>query len=220
MTLLGNGRRIAAVCASLAAATLVWAIAAGAATDAAKNLIVNGNAEQGEGVNDVNGVATEIPGWTQKGKFTVVKYSAPGGFPDATVQAAVKGGNNFFAGGPANAASSVTQDISVSSKKALIDSGKAKATLSGHLGGYASQNDALIASATFLSASGAKLGKAIKIGPVGAAPRNSQTSMLKKTTTGAVPKKTRTIRVTLGASRTSGSYNDGYADNLTLTLGR
>jgi hypothetical protein len=60
----------------------------------------------------------------------------------------------------------------------------------------------------------------VKIGPVTASARKLATGMLKKTITGAIPKKTRTIRVTLGANRTAGDYNDGYADNLSLTIGR
>ena len=206
--------------ASLSAASLAIVLGAGAAPGAGKNLIVNGNAEQGQGVDDASSSSTDIPGWTRKGEFTLVAYGAAGGFPDATVQAKVRGGKQFFAGGPANPGSAVSQDVSVASKAALIDSGKAKATLSGHIGGYASQNDSLIATATFLSASGAKLGRAIRIGPVTAASRNSATGMLPKAVTSVVPRKTRTIRVTLGASRNDGSYNDGYADNLVLTLGR
>lgn len=211
-----NGRR-ALVVGVVSVVGLALQVSAGATPGAGKNLIVNGNAEQGQGVNDVNGVAAEIPGWTRKGKFTVVKYGAPGGFPEAKVSTTVAGGKNFFAGGPANPGSAISQDNNVTSKKGLIDAGKLKATLSGYIGGYASQSDSLIATATYLSAAGTKLG-ALKIGPVSASARANTTGMIKKTATGAVPKKTRTIRVTLGANRNDGSYNDGYADNLSLTL--
>ena len=105
------------------------------------------------------------------------------------------------------------------SKRALIDSGKAKATLSGHFGGYGGQNDLLSATAVFLSQSGKRLG-AVKVGPVSAAERQLATGLLKKSKVGLIPKTTRTIRVTLGANRTAGNYNDGYADNLSLTVGR
>jgi hypothetical protein len=213
------GRRIAVTAASAAVLALALALAAGAAPEATKNLIVNGNAELGEGVDDVNGVAADIPGWTRRGSFTVVKYSAPGGFPDAAVQARVKGGNNFFAGGPANPGSAVSQDVDVSAQSRLIDRGKLKATLSGYIGGYASQNDSLIVTATFRSRGGAKLGSSIRIGPVTALARQSSTSMLLEKVTVPVPKKTRSIRIVLAANRNDGSYNDGYADNLSLRLG-
>jgi hypothetical protein len=218
MTWLHGGRRIATVCTCLAGATLVSAVAAGAAPEAAKNLIVNGNAEQGEGVNDVNGIATEIPGWTRKGNFTVVKYGAPD-FPSPELSTKVRGGLNFFAGGPKNVASSISQDIDVSSQKKLIDAGKAKATLSGNVGGYFTQTDWLRATAVFLGASGKRLG-AVSIQSATPAARANQTDLPKKSIMGPVPKTTRTIRVVLAASRGAGEYNDGYADNLSLTLGR
>lgn len=204
--------------ASVLVGALAMALAAGAAPEAAPNLIVNGNAEQGEGVNDVNGIATEIPGWTRKGNFTVVKYGAPD-FPSPELSTKVRGGLNFFAGGPRNVASSVSQDIDVSSRKGLIKAGKAKATLSGNLGGYFTQTDWLRATAVFLSASGKRLG-AMSIQSATPAARANQTDLPKKTISGPVPKTTRTIRVVLAASRGAGEYNDGYADNLSLTVGR
>jgi len=218
MTLLRIGKEITAGCACLAAAALVSAVAAGAAPDAAKNLIVNGTAEQGAASANGYDVVVEIPGWTRKGGFTVVAYGAAD-FPGVQAASAIGGGSNFFAGGPGNAGSVVTQSIDVSSKRVLIDSGKGKAVLSGYLGGYGGQNDSLSAVAVFLGQSGARLG-AIKIGPVSATERQLATGLVKKTKSGGVPKKTRTIRVMLGAIRTAGNYNDGYADNLSLTIGR
>ncbi len=203
----------------VAAAALMSTVVASASPAAPKNLIVNGGAELGEASPTGYDVVAEIQGWTRKGSFTVVPYGAPNGFPDASTASAVRGGAKFFAGGPANAGSAISQDLKVASKKSLVDSGKAKATLSGYIGGYASQNDSLVATALFLSESGRRLGAA-RIGPVGAAARKSVTGMLKQSITKPVPKQTRTIRVVLSAARTSGSYNDGYADNLTLTLGR
>lgn len=212
-----DGKRIASVLC-LTAAALASAVAALAAPDAPKNLIVNGNAEQGAASPNGYDVVADIPGWTRKGGFTVVAYGAAD-FPGVQTASALAGGAKFFAGGPGNAGSGVTQDIDVNSKKSLIDSGKAKATLSGYLGGYGGQNDSLTAVATYLSQTGKRLGS-IRIGPVSAAARKLGTGLIKKTATGAVPSNTRTIRVALGANRTSGSYNDGYADNLSLTIGR
>ena len=218
MTWLHCGRRIATVCVCLAGATLVSAVAAGAAPEAANNLIVNGDAEQGQASPNGYDVVADIPGWARKGGFTVVSYGAAD-FPGVQAGSAFGGGESFFAGGPGNAGSSVSQQISIASKRSLIDSGKGKATLSGYLGGYGGQDDSLAATAIFLDQSGKRLG-GIKIGPVSAAARKLQTGMLKKTTTGLVPKKTRAIRIVLGADRTAGNYNDGYADNLSLLIGR
>lgn len=219
MTWMDGGRRVAVAGVFVAAAGLVSAVAALAAPDVQKNLIVNGNAEQGEASPNGYDVVAEIPGWTRKGNFTVVPYGAGQGFPEPSVGSAIKGGSNFFAGGPADADSAISQEISVVSKKGLIDAGKAKATLSGLIGGYAGQDDSLVATAIFLSEAGKKLGAA-RIGPVGAAARKTVTGLLKKTVTKPVPKTTRTIRVVLAANRNDGSYNDGYADNLSLTIGR
>lgn len=209
---------------TVALALLAAAVAAGGAAassstpEVAKNLIVNGSAELGQASPNGYDVVADIPGWSRKGGFTVVAYGAAD-FPGVQAASAIGGGANFFAGGPGNAGSSVAQSIDVSSKKALIDANKAKARLSGYLGGYGGQNDSLTVTATYLGQSGARLGT-IKIGPVSATERKLATGLLKKTATGTIAKKTRTIRVTLGATRTSGNYNDGYADNLSLTIGR
>jgi hypothetical protein len=218
MTWTDTRARVGLLATSLIFGALVTALAAGAQPEAARNLIVNGNAEQGEASPNGYDVVTDVPGWTRKGGFTVVEYGAAD-FPSVQTASAIGGGGKFFAGGPGNAGSGVTQTLDVSSKRALIDSGKGKATLSGYLGGYGGQNDSLSAVATFLGQTGKRLG-AIKIGPVTAAERKLATGLLKKSKVGPVPKKTRTIRVTLGANRTAGSYNDGYADNLSLTIGR
>ena len=107
--------------------------------------------------------------------------------------------------------------VDVSRFKGAVDAGKRKATLSGFLGGFASQDDSLTATATFLNAAGNPLGT-LKIGPVSAAQRKGLTALIKKSATKPVPKGTRSIQARLSAARTSGSYNDGYADNLSLTL--
>jgi len=182
------------------------------------NLIRNGGAELGPAVVTSSGVVATIPGWTRTGGFTVVKYGTTGGFPDASVGTAIHGGKNFFAGGPANPKSGATQSVSVARYAARIDTGSLSATLSGDLGGYDGQNDSLTVVATFLSASGTSLGT-VHIGPVSAAQRKSTTNLLPRTATAKVPAKTRSVSVAVRAVRTDGSYNDGYADNLSLTLG-
>ena len=128
------GQRTATVCACLGAAALVSAITAGAAPEAAKNLIVNGNAEQGQASPNGYDVVAEIPGWTRKGNFTVVPYGAGSGFPEASVGTALRGGANFFAGGPADPHSAISQDIDVAAKKRLVDAGKAKAVVAVEVG--------------------------------------------------------------------------------------
>ena len=210
-------RRLLAAVAAAGIAILLAVLAGAARSAVAPNLLQNGGAELGPGVTDPSGVATTIPGWVRTGNFTVVKYGVSGGFPDTTIPTAFHGGKNFFAGGPSNPNSGASQTASVATRAAAIDAGKVAATLSGYLGGYSTQSDSLTVTASFLDASGQKLGT-IKIGPVTPAQRKSETTLVAKSVTAKAPPKTRSILVALHAVRTDGSYNDGYADNLQLTL--
>ncbi len=51
------------------------------------------------------------------------------------------------------------------------------------------------------------------------AERQSVTNLLPRSASFAVPAGTRAIQVGITATRSSGSYNDGYVDNVSLTLG-
>ncbi len=179
------------------------------------NLVVNGNAETGAGSTD--GSVVPVPGWTTSGNFTVVQYGASGGFPAATDPGPANRGSNFFAGGPSNGFSSATQTINVSQEATAISAGTASYTLSGYLGGFASQDDNAVFSATFLGANGSILGTG-QIGSVFAADRGDQTGLLFRSSGGAVPVGTQSIAVDLQMTREEGDYNDGYADNLSLVL--
>jgi hypothetical protein len=177
------------------------------------NLIVNGNAESGAASAKGYDVIRPIPGWNPSGNFTVVKYGAPA-FPTGLSH----GGNNFFAGGPSNPRSQATQTITIpASDGALIDRGSVTFNLSGALGGWSSQGDNAVLTAQFEDSQGHTLGTG-KIGPVTAAQRNSTTELLPRSVGGAVPAGTRSILIDLVMTRQAGSYNDGYADNLSLVL--
>jgi hypothetical protein len=179
------------------------------------NLVVNGNAEANAGAgNDTTVVAPQ--GWQTTDKFTVVKYGAPG-FIGTGDPASPDRGSNFFAGGPDNAKSSAKQTIDVSQGGGGIDSGDKKYTLTGYLGGFAEQGDNATVVITFQDANGNSLGTD-KIGPVTEVARKNQTSMIKSEATGGVPKGTRKIVVEIDMLRTAGNYNDGYADDISLTI--
>ncbi len=137
-----NGRSHAGVVGVIAAVSVVAAvvtIGASAHTAAAPNLLKNGGADLGPAVNDSSGIVETIPSWTRLGSFTVVTYGAPGGFPERAISQKIGGKANFFAGGPANPKSTVTQVVDVSRFKGAVDAGKRKATLSGFLGGFAGE---------------------------------------------------------------------------------
>ncbi|HTI98552.1 MAG TPA: hypothetical protein VL527_06580 [Dongiaceae bacterium] len=181
------------------------------------NLIVNGDAEAGPGSPNGGLVAT-VPGWTTNGgSFAVVQYGASGGFPFSTDPGPATRGTNFFSGGPTAGLSAATQVIDVSAGATSIDAGSVRGALSGYLGGFSSQGDNAMLTASFRDATNATLG-AVSIGPVTAADRQSFTGLLYREASSAVPAGTRSILVTLQMNRTDGTYNDGYADNLALVL--
>jgi hypothetical protein len=182
------------------------------------NLIANGDAESGPGTMDGSMPVTTIPGWTASGNFDVVAYGATSSYPVDTDPGPQNRGKNFFAGGPSDAVSTGTQTIDVSNKATAIDSGSASYTLSGWLGGYAEQTDNAVLLIQFEDASGKALGQT-QIGPNTPDQRNGVTGFVQQSTQGTAPKGTRKILVTLTMTRVDGTANDGYADNLSLTLG-
>ncbi len=179
------------------------------------NLIVNGDVEAGAG--SPTGDVVPVPGWTAGGNFTAVQYNASGGFPAASDPGPSSRGANFFAGGPNTASSSATQVIDVSAQAAAIDTGTVIFELSGYLGGFGGQNDNTMLTATFENAGASSLGTAA-IGPVTPSDRSGATGLVFRFSAGIVPVSTRLIGVRLQMTRTDGSYNDGYADNLSLKL--
>src|SRR5712691_6106613 len=183
----------------------------------ATNLIANGDAEAGVGSSD--GSVVPVPGWTVSGNFTAVQYGAPSGFPSLTDPGPSNRGANFFAGGPNNASSSASQLISIASAAPQIDAGAVTFALAGFLGGFQDQGDNAVLSVTFENGD-LVLGTA-QLGPVTAADRGNATGLLARSTSGAVPVGTRQLLVTLQMTRAPiFFYNDGYADNLSLTLKR
>ena len=184
------------------------------------NLIVNGDAEAGSGATNSSSVVP-VPGWTKTGNFTVVRYGTGGLlFPSASSSGPSNRGRNFFAGGPSNSSSRASQLIDISAGSAIIDGVGATFDLSGFFGGWLFQNDNSVLKASFLSASNSVLNMA-SIGGVTSGDRGSQTGLLERSTSGIVPTGTRKIKVDLQMNRVASlfnSYNDGYADNLSLKL--
>jgi hypothetical protein len=182
------------------------------------NLIVNGNAEGGPGSSDGSTLPVpNAPGWAVTGNLIVNQYNIAGGFPLSTDPGSPTRGNNYFAGGANNASSSASQSINVAAGAAVIDAGSATYSLTGWLGGFSSQDDNATLTVTFRNAGASAIGSA-SIGPVTAVNRGSVTGMQLRSAGGAVPAGTRTIDVVLQMTRLAGSYNDGYADDLSLVL--
>lgn len=180
-----------------------------------QNLIINGDAESGPGGNGTT--LFSIPGFTSSGNFTVTQYAAGGGFPTITDPGPIDRGLNFFSGGAGNASSAATQLIDISSASTLIDSGNITFELAAYLGGFSSQRDNATLSVSFLDVTNGMLGNT-SIGPVTNSDRNNLTALMLNSTTGFIPTGTRFLDVSLTMTRLDGSYNDGYADNLSLVL--
>jgi len=181
-------------------------VAQSARADFGVNLIVNGGAETGS-----------TAGWTSTGAEAVL-YGAAGGFPTSGDPGPADRGNYFFGGGD-DASSELTQTITLTSSDItqISSGGGATFDLTGYLGGFSTQNDHATLTAVFKDSGNASLGSAT-IGPVLAADRGDVTGLLFREMTGVVPTGTVSIFVTAEFTRLEGSYNDGYADNLSLTL--
>ncbi|MGZ5834691.1 MAG: tandem-95 repeat protein [Xanthobacteraceae bacterium] len=212
------------------------------------NLIVNPGAELGPAESDFTHAVvpqgwTASQGWTSTSGFTAVTYAA--GAVDPTFLGAADsaalgpplgsqdGGLAYFAGGPANATSSIFQIIDVSNYGADIDLSLVQAILSADLGGYTGQEDNIVLTAHYLATSdnGSELGHTIIAGPTDHDPSqpNRQdfattfglpdaTLLMPEGGFDVIPVGTRFIEIELTSNRASGSYNDGYADNLSLQL--
>jgi hypothetical protein len=232
--LVANGERLGEVLAVVLVGVMAGACSSRSshgAADAAPegrlgttpNLIVNGDAESAPGSSGGNVVVAAIPGWTPSGNANVVTYGAHGGYPTTSDPGPVERGSNFFSGGPDDPLSVFTQHIDLSHYSAFITRGNVSLTLSAYLGGYAEQDDNAVLKVAFLNGSAdAGAGSlplgVVTLGPVLAADRNEQTGLFARATTGMVPAGTTSIDLQLTMTRTKGSANDGYADNLLLTL--
>jgi hypothetical protein len=117
--------------------------------------------------------------------------------------------------------------VDVSSSSADIDAGGLQAVLAADLGGFGLQKDSARVDAEFRDATGSVLARE-EIGPVELADRGGgplrgfqgygQTELVHASGRLDVPSGTRSIAVTMTAVRVHGSYDDGYVDNVSLTL--
>ena len=200
--------RLAVPVTALAACLLC----AGIAAAAGGNLVKNGGGER-------VGTAGVIPKW--KLVFgagpELVAYGAGGGFPATDSPGPPNRGVNFFSGGPNDAQATLSQKIDLSALASTIATGTATFKLQGWLGGFGAQNDTVTVDVQWLAGK-KEVGAGASIGPVLAADRESTTGLLLRKVTGAVPSTATDAVVHITFTRAEGSYNDGYADNISLTI--
>jgi hypothetical protein len=183
------------------------------------NVLVNGNAEAGPGATNATDHPT-VPGWDTIPNYTAVVYGTSQ-FPSTAVSAANGGGSNFFAGGPDNGFSDITaaqQQVDVSGAAPEIDQGNVQATLSADLGGFAGQGDSASVSAIFSDSGGQSINGVLSLPAVTAEDRGGQTTLLHRSACTTLTPGARDLFAQVAMQRTDPSYNDGYADNLSVTL--
>lgn len=183
------------------------------------NVIQNGDAEAGPAATS-EADAGSPAGWDRFPNFTAVVYGT-GAFPTAAESARIGGGRSFFAGGPDNTFSDFSvgqQLIDLAAAAPEIDGGRVRATLSGDIGGFAGQEDNATVTAVFTDGGSGSSGSVLQLLPANAAERGGQTTFVRRMACGTLPVGIRSAFVQISMQRFSGSYNDGYADNLSLTL--
>jgi hypothetical protein len=111
-----------------------------------------------------------------------------------------------------------TQTISLKPYLTAIQAGTETFNASAWLGGFSTQTDQALVEIDWKHGK-TVVGTSVTLGPVTEADRGGVTEFLQRTATGTVPSNANHAFVQLSLVKLQGSYNDGYADNLSLTLG-
>jgi hypothetical protein len=212
-----HSRKAAAGILLAAAGSAIFATSA-AATIPQGNLIANPGGELDAGATDDTS-STCPERWACTFNATAVQYGVSD-FPSLAESDRIAGGRNFFAGGPGNPVTAMLQPgVDLAAAATEIDAGGVQATISACLGGFQDQDDSGAVSASFIGVSGGALSSVGAYGP-NAAARGGQTELVPVSQTRPVPPTTRSADIQLDFTRAGpGTYNDAYADNVTLTLG-
>ena len=201
----------------VAIVAVLVAAATATATLPAGNVVTSGDFEAQAG--STSATAVNPPrGWiSTTGKPTVIKYGTSG-YPTTAQSTSSGGGANFVSGGD-RARSVAQQTIDVSVAATEIDAGTTQLSVSALLGGYANQGDSVGIDVRMqrTSSSDTTLATA-SIAPVTPSDRSNTTQLLPRSTTATVPAGTRYLVVVMTFNRTSGTSNDGYADNVSIRL--
>jgi hypothetical protein len=178
------------------------------------NLVVNSGAEAGPG--STGDAVASIPGWTASTPAPTVVLYGTGDYPSLASPGPVDRGIQFFGGGN-SANTSISQLIDLNFASTNIDAGTAAFDLSGYLGGFSNQDDRVSLTLTFLDSSSQSLGSSV-LGPVLAVDRIDTTGLLLRQSSGVIPAGARSATTTLDFTRSAGTSNDGYADNISLVV--
>jgi len=200
--------------ATLAAATVALDAACAGTTP---NLLVNGDAEAHRCTQDWT-ASTPVPGWrVLRGAASVVCYAAFNSFGETPITPnAALAGNALFAAPGADTA--MEQGIDVSAAHDAIDRRALDYNLSAWLGGWRNRPERATLTAVFLDATGHATGDPVALADVDAKARKNVTALVARQATGRVPPRTRKIVVTVEFISGFTSFQNAYADHVSLTL--
>jgi len=196
------------------------------------NLVQNPGGEIGQAVSTNTGTVP-MRGWETEvtpeppqanapsSGFTQARYGTHTYFPKPDVAKAIAGGRNFFFAGPGQHVahtSTATQTIAVGGAGPDIDAGGVNACLSAYLGGSRNWTQYTIRiELEFLGEEGNRLGQ-FRIGPVTAAQRGFETTLVRRSGFRGVPRGTRQLRVLMVGTSTVRGPAYGYVDNVAVGL--
>jgi hypothetical protein len=178
------------------------------------NLVANPSAEQFTMITpgQTTGVAN-FPGWTRIGNVYRTSYAEilVGFGPSVALR-----GNSYVLGGN-EALTRLIQTVDLNFAALEISSGVAEAKISAWLGGFLDQEDSAEVIVRFLGIGGTQIETA-SLGPVTAAMRGLQTGMVFRDHAMRVPPATLTAEVEIRFERFLGTWSNGSADLIELSL--
>ena len=178
--------------------------------DLIRNPAAEADAGSDDGLDDV-----DLSNWSETGGSTAVLYGAPG-FPTLAQRTALGGGSNFFAGGTVGT-STATQNVNMAAELRRDRRGRGDREPerpSGRLRrpGRPRKRHRVLPRCRRRDP------EQLQDRAGDCRQRGNVTSLLYRSRTRAVPVGTRRIRVRQTFKAFTGGYNDGYSDNLTLSL--
>lgn len=182
------------------------------------NLVFNGDAEFDRAFKANKAYDQAVTGWVDDSPnmATVLAYGEDTDHPTAEFANTIQGGKNYFSGGFAPV-SRLTQTIDLSNLATEIDTNKLRAKLSACIGGYSSQPDNAFIVARFADVTG-KTVKTISLAPVTAGQRKNASVLIPEETIAGGLSGARSVTIEVTFLRYGGEENDGYVDNITLSL--
>jgi hypothetical protein len=201
----------------LAAGCALLAIVPPACAAVTANLLVNGDAETHLCTDDWT-AQTPTPGWTVvRGAASVACWSGFSYMSEVpVVPTGGSPGKALFASPGID--TSIEQIVDVSAAAEAIDKGQVAFSLSGWLGGWRDRPEHAVLTAIFLHDERRAAGAPVVVDGAGPEARHQKTALLKRAAQGTVPPGTRRIAVSVDFPSGMSSFQNAFADNLSLTL--